>query len=47
MRIENLVRYYIVNSYLKTKRSIKEFLKRMVLILGKIVSGRMNTRHNR
>ena len=26
--------YYIANSYLKTKRLIKEFLKRIVLILG-------------
>ena len=32
VRIKNLV-YYIANSCLKNKRSIKEFLKRMVLIL--------------
>ena len=47
----NLV-HYIANSYLKTKRLINEFLKRIVLILEltsflpKIVTGRFNTRHN-
>ena len=29
-----MVVYYKANSYLKTKRLIKEFLKRIVLILG-------------
>ena len=31
--LKNVV-YYIANLYLKTKRLIKEFLKRIVLILG-------------
>ena len=43
--------YYIANSYLKTKRLLNEFLKRIVLILQsyspKTVTGRFNTRHYR
>ena len=34
VRIKKNVVYYIGNSYLNTKRLIKEFLKRIVLILG-------------